>query len=108
MNALEQRWQQVVHATQAIRQQLQAEVQDANEAERLLQERDALLHDLLSESFLSVLGTEEITWLQAKVQTLREEDTLLHKALSAEQQRLHAQLQTGQAKAKAVKAYQKG
>ncbi|MFY0665842.1 MAG: hypothetical protein JXQ97_14570 [Natronospirillum sp.] len=108
MNALEQRWQQVTQTSQAIRRQLEAGAQNTDEAERLLQDRDALLRDLLSESFLSLLGPEELSWLQAQVESFMREDTRLRDALSTEQQRIQNQLKQDNNKAKAAKAYQQG
>lgn len=108
MKALEQRWKQVLDITQTVRQQTGGNPEIPDEALRLLADRDALLHELLSESALSVLSEEELIWLQARASALLEEDALLRKALRAEQKSLQAQLQRGKTAAKAVKAYQQG
>ncbi|WLD57036.1 hypothetical protein NFC81_09895 [Salinispirillum sp. LH 10-3-1] len=108
MTALEQRWQRVTELTQRLRQLTGETPPMLEEAQRTLQERDALLGELLSEPSLSVLGELELTWLQTQVGALQEEDAVLRKALGAEQRHLQAELQKGQAKAKAVKAYQQG
>lgn len=102
--ALESQFDRIKALTAAMQEKM---VSEPDRVPQIWEERQQILEDLLSESRLSALSTQDLNWLRDAVEKLQQEDQRFLDSLNAVQKEIIAVLRKQQGDAKAINAYQK-
>ncbi|MCH8553299.1 MAG: hypothetical protein LAT62_15275 [Natronospirillum sp.] len=100
--ALQTRWKRVKALTADMQEKIIAEPDRVSD---IWVERQQILEDLLSESRLSSLSTEDLNWLRDAVESLQTEEQRFLATLNEAQLEIIDVLRKQQGDARAVKAY---
>ena len=101
--ALEKQWQRIKALTTEMQQKVTSEPDRVSE---LWHERQQLLEELLSESRMATLSTEDLNWLRDAVEELQQEEQRFLDSLGSAQKEIMGLLRKQQGDARAIKAYQ--
>ena len=100
--ALETQWHRIEALTAEMQEKVATEPDRVSE---LWHERQQLLEELLSESRLSALSTEDLDWLRDAVADLQQEEQRFLDSLNEAQKQIIDVLRKQQGDARAIKAY---
>lgn len=102
--ALEHTWNRIQQLSERLRVAIRDDPDRVND---IWVERQTLLENILNESSLSALSTQDLAWLRDAVEQLQRDDQSLMEQLTAEQQSVIDALKKQQGDARAISAYEK-